>query len=112
MQSKTIALKKPIRYEFYDLVIEFTKLHIATYPINGNLGVILAPENDDPSQETVVSVNLPHFSSDDNYFTLDANNTIVMDVVGELVDQGFIKKTELQPIRSGFVQYPIYQLTV
>lgn len=114
MEDREITLTKPIEYayEYSQDKVVFDKLMVSHYPINGNIALVLMPVSNDPSECVTVTSNIRQLNAEAGLFALDVNNTVVNKVFKNLVDQKIIEETELIPLKSGFVTYPIYRLCV
>lgn len=116
MTEREIILTKPIEYTYEysddDDKVVFDKLIVSGYQHNSNIALVLMPVSNDPSEYVTISTNIRQLNSEAGLFALNVNDITVENIFNQLVDQKIIEETELIPLKSGFVTYPIYRLCV
>lgn len=112
--EKTINLTDPIRVTFYGTAetVGYTKLVLTQYNQPRNQGMLLISASGNDSETLVVTINLS-YPMEPDVVIINVNDSIVeKQVLPALIKRGLIEPEPCRAIKSGFVTYPAYELSV
>lgn len=109
-----INFKKPISVTFYgeENPILYDRLIIKPYDYTPhNTGLILQDPTNNPSLDMVLTINTRMYR-DLKTVAINANdNDIMKQILPELIKRNIITNKILDYVQSGFVKYPLYNLS-